>query len=71
VGVQAGTSPRLTEPRTVTPDVVNPEPFGNDSFQPTRFDVAPSGDRLVVQTPPDVSVYSLTLIQGWQTQIHP
>lgn len=50
---------------------VNPEPFGNDCFQPTRFDVAPSGDRLVVQTPPDVGVYSLTLIQGWQTQIRP
>jgi hypothetical protein len=50
---------------------VNPEPFGNDSFQPTRFDVSPLGDRFIVQTPPDVGAYSLTLIQGWHARLQP
>jgi Tol biopolymer transport system component len=69
VGFQAGPNPTLSEPRTVTTNPVNPEPFGHDSFQPTRFDVAPSGDRMIVQTPPAVEAYSLTLIQGWQTPL--
>jgi serine/threonine-protein kinase len=71
VGFQAGPNPTLSEPRTVTTNPVNPEPFGHDSFQPTRFDVSPLGDRFIVQTPPDVGAYSLTLIQGWQTRLRP
>jgi hypothetical protein len=69
VSIQPGHPPVIGEPTVVTAASVNPEPFGFDSFQPTRFDVTPSGDRLLVQTPPDVGAYRLTLIQGWRRKL--
>jgi hypothetical protein len=49
--------------------VINPEPFGFDPFLHTRFDVTPKGDRFLVQTPPDVGIYQLTLVQRWQDRM--
>jgi eukaryotic-like serine/threonine-protein kinase len=67
VNVQLGDSPVIGEQRQVS-TIVNPEPFGVDPFLNTRFDITPAGDRLIVQLPPDPGVYSMTLVQGWQSR---
>jgi Tol biopolymer transport system component len=64
-----GATPVIGEPKVVSSVVVNPEPFGRDPFLHTRFEVTPTGDRLLVQTPPDVGIYQLTLIQGWERKV--
>ena len=69
VSVQLGDAPVIGEQRQVS-TIVNPEPFGVDPFLNTRFDVTPAGDRLIVQLPPDPRVYSMTLVQGWQSRVH-
>jgi hypothetical protein len=48
---------------------VQPEPFLEEPFQATRFAVAPNGDRLLVQLPPDPSLRQLTVLQGWQARV--
>jgi serine/threonine-protein kinase len=68
VNVQLGDTPVIGEQKQVS-TIVNPEPFGIDPFLNTRFDITPAGDRLILQLPPDPSVYSLTLVQGWQSRI--
>ena len=67
VSVQIGDTPVIGDEKHVA-TLVNPEPFGFDPFLNTRFDVTPDGNRLIVQLPPDPSVYSMTLIQGWQSR---
>jgi serine/threonine-protein kinase len=69
VSIDLKASPTVGEPRAVSPRVVNAEPFLNDPFSETRFDVTPKGDRFLVQTPPDPGAYNLTLIQGWQSRV--
>ena len=69
VSVDLKAVPVIGEPRTVSPRVVNAEPFRNDPFSETRFDVTPKGDRFLVQTPPEPGTYELTLVQGWQSRL--
>jgi serine/threonine protein kinase len=68
VDVHLGEAPVIGEQKQVS-KIVNPEPFGADPFLNTRFDVTPAGDRLIVQLPPDPSVYTMTLVQGWQSRL--
>lgn len=67
VDVQLGDSPVIGEEKRIA-SLVNPEPFGFDPWLNTRFDVTPDGNRLIVQLPPDPGIYSLTLVQGWQSR---
>jgi Tol biopolymer transport system component len=69
VSVELKSAPLVGEPRAVSKVVINPEPFGFDPFLHTRFDVMPKGDRFLVQTPPDVGIYQLTLVQRWQDRM--
>jgi serine/threonine-protein kinase len=69
VSIDLKESPVIGEPHAVSARVVNAEPFGNDPFTDTRFDVTPKGDRFLVQTPPDPGTYDLTLVQGWQSRL--
>ena len=59
----------IGEPRTIADSVVQPSPFMDEPFQPTRFAVAPDGNRLLVQMPPDPSLRQLTVLQGWQRRV--
>jgi len=59
----------IGEPRTIADSVVQPSPFMDQPFQPTRFAVTPDGNRLLVQMPPDPSLRQLTLLQGWQRRV--
>ena len=67
--VELKSAPLVGEPRSVSKVVINPELFGTDPFLHTRFDVTPTGDRFLVQTPPDVGIYQLTLVQRWQDRM--
>ena len=69
VSVELKSAPLVGEPRSVSKVVINPEPFGTDPLLHTRFDVTPKGDRFLVQTPPDVGIYQLTLVQRWQDRM--
>jgi serine/threonine-protein kinase len=69
VNVQLGEIPVIGEPHNVSGSIVQPEPFGTDPFLNTRFDVSPAGDRLLIQLPPDPAIYSLSLVQGWQSRL--
>jgi eukaryotic-like serine/threonine-protein kinase len=68
VEMQLGDAPVIGAQKQVSA-IVTPEPFGVDPFLNTRFDVTPTGDRLIVQLPPHPSVYSMTLLQGWQRKL--
>ena len=59
----------IGELRTIADSVVQPSPFMDQPFQPTRFVVAPDGSRLLVQMPPDPSLRQLTVLQGWQRRV--
>jgi hypothetical protein len=69
VSVELKSAPVVGEPRSVSNVVINPEPFGTDPLLHTRFDVTPKGDRFLIQTPPDVGIYQLTLVQRWQDRM--
>ncbi len=69
VSVELKSAPVVGEPRSVSKVVINPEPFGTDPLLHTRFDVTPKGDRFLIQTPPDVGIYQLTLVQRWQDRM--
>jgi eukaryotic-like serine/threonine-protein kinase len=68
--VALGDHPVIGDEKPVAPKLIHPEPFGTDPYLNTRIDVAPGGNRLLVQLPPDPGVYWLTLVQGWQSRIH-
>jgi Tol biopolymer transport system component len=69
VSVALGAQPVIGEPRAVADSVVQPAPFLDEPFQPTRFAVSPDGTRLLVQLPPEASLRTLTLLQGWQARV--
>ena len=69
VGVTLAAQPAIGEQHPISTAVVHREPFGRDPFLNTRFDVSPTGDRFLVQTPPDMGMYSLTLVQGWRARL--
>jgi serine/threonine-protein kinase len=59
----------IGEPRTIADSIVQPSPFMDEPFEPTRFAVAADGNRLLVQMPPDPSLRQLTVLQGWQRRV--
>jgi Tol biopolymer transport system component len=69
VSVQLGVQPVIGDPRTIADSVVQPSPFLDEPFQPTRFAVSPDGSRLLVQLPPETALRTLTLLQGWQARV--
>jgi serine/threonine-protein kinase len=69
VTVHLGPNPTISAPRTIADSVVQPAPFMDAPFDPTRFAVAPDGTRLLVQLPPDPSRRQLTLLQGWESRV--